>query len=178
MPLVIAGFVDGAFADSAWAPLGPAAPGMNLNHWQDGAWAEGSWVPASWGYVEEHRGGGTSRLIRGPLPKYYRDLKIEDYRVVQLPADEKANAVAIEVLDKIAEIWQQLEDDDKHFAAMLAQVDQIERQVAIFIESRQIYRLVALVETRIRIEQQAAQAIADAKRKDDEEGEEFMHLFS
>mgnify|MGYP001618137064 FL=1 len=114
---------------------------------------------------------------RGPLPKYYRDLKIEDYRVVQLPADEKANAVAIEVLDKIAEIWQQLEDDDKHFAAMLAQVDQIERQVATFIESRQIYRLVALVETRIRIEQQAAQALADAKRKDDEEGDEFMNLF-
>ena len=128
--------------------------------------------------VTVESGHGWLYKKRGPLPQYYRDLKIADFSSIALPQDRKSNEVAIEVINKIAEIWQQLEENDRHFTEMLAQVDQIQRQVAIFIESRQIYRLVELVETRIRIEQQQAQARRDANLKDDEEGEEFMHLFS
>ena len=120
-------------------------------------------------------GSGWERKRLGPLPQYYRDIKIPDYRLIALPQDETANAVAIDVLDKIGEIWSRLQESDRHFAAMLKQLDTIGRQVATFIESRQIYQLVELVETRIRIEQDHAKALADAR--DDEEHEEFMHLF-
>ena len=153
--------------------------GSSLRTWAlswGGSWAD-SWGAPSQPVVTVESGHGWLYKKRGPLPQYYRDLKIHDYRSIALPADETANAVAIDVLDKIGEIWIQLEASDRHFAAMLEQIDTISRQVATFIESRQIYRLVALVETRIRIEQQQVQARADAQRTEDEEGDEFMNLF-
>lgn len=122
-------------------------------------------------------GSGWERKRRGPLPQYYRDIKIPDYRLIALPQDETANAVAIEVLDKLKDLWDRLQEHDRHFAAMLTTLDTISHQVATFIESRQIYQLVQLVEMRVLLEKQQVQAQADAKRRDDEEGEEFMHLF-
>ena len=134
-----------------------------------------SLVPPTPPVVVPATGSGWERKRRGALPQYYRDIKIPDYQLITLPQDEIANAVAIDVLDKIGEIWSLLQESDRHFSAMLKQLDTISRQVATFIESRQIYQLVELVETRIRIEQDHAKAVADAR--DDEEHEEFMHLF-
>ncbi len=108
-------------------------------------------------------GGGTpAQKPYGRLPQYYSKKAILDYKRVELPQEPVSNRVAIQVLDQAAKVWNRFEGNDSRLGDMLAKVATLERQIAVYVEGREIYNIVTELKQRI-------QARKDAKDADDEE---------
>ena len=81
------------------------------------------------------------------LPEYYSK-KIFD-ELIALPAEEKSREVAVTVLDYVVAIDDRLKQEDGRFDAMLKTVDYLLKQVATYIESRQILAVVTQVQKKV-----------------------------
>lgn len=101
--------------------------------------------------VNQGGGGGTPNAH--PLPKYY-SRRVLDERV-SLPQDPKSNEVAISVLDDARELESRLAKNDRDFADMLEQTEHMLKQVAVYVESQQIYNVVRTIEARIQARRDA-----------------------
>ena len=110
-------------------------------------------------------GGGTpAKTPYGRLPQYYSKKAILDYKRVELPQEPVSNRVAIQVLDQAAKVWNRMEANDSRLGDMLAKVAGLERQIAVYVEGREIYNIVTELKQRI-------QARKDAKDVEDEDME-------
>ena len=81
------------------------------------------------------------------LPEYYSRKIFNE--LVALPADEKSREVAVKVLDDVVKLNERLRDNDSRFDAMLKTVDYLLKQIAVYIESRQILAIAAQVQKEI-----------------------------
>lgn len=104
-------------------------------------------------------GGGVAN--KNPLPKYF-SRQIFDERVT-LPQEPKSNEVAIEVLADLSDIEKRLAKQDKEFDEMLEIIAHLLKQIAVYVESQQIYLLVKKVEARVqqRRDNEIAELLAD-----------------
>lgn len=106
-------------------------------------------------------GGGGGVRNKNPLPKYYAK-QIFDERV-SLPQEPKSNEVAIEVLADISDIEKRLAKQDKDFDEMLEIIAHLLKQIAVYVESQQIYLVVKKAEERVqhRRDKEIAELLAD-----------------
>lgn len=120
-------------------------------------------------------GGGGGR-IRRRLPQYYSRRNLDGFEQVQLPQEDKANAISLEVLPKLARIQEQLNARHLDFTRMLEQAERLERLVATYIESQQISILMAETKARIYAARDAEIARLMEERMEKEEIMELMQI--
>ena len=126
--------------------------------------------------VAEQGGGGGYRNPH-PLPQYY-SRKVFDERV-SLPQDAKSNQVAISVLDDAKDLEKRLAKGDRDYTDMVEQTDHMLKQVAVYVESQQIYSVVRRIEAKIKAKRDneiARLSKEIQERNDDEEFVELMDL--
>ena len=120
-------------------------------------------------------GGGGGRLRRR-LPQYYSRRNLDGFEQVQLPQEEKANEVALEVLPELADIQERLNARQRNFDQMLAQAQRLERIVATYIESHYINALMAETKARIYAARDAEIARLMAEAVEADEISELMQI--
>lgn len=122
-------------------------------------------------------GGGGGYPNNHPLPQYY-SRRVLDERV-SLPQDPKSNEVAISVLDDARDLEARLAKDDRDFADMLETTDHMLKQVAVYVESQQIYNVVRTIQAKVQARRDAETATrmkAVQEKNDDDEFGELMEL--
>lgn len=88
-----------------------------------------------------------------------------------------ANQVAIAVLDDAKELEKRLAKNDHDFNDMLEQTDHLLKQVAVYVESQQIYNLVRTIQQRIQARGDAELAkLMTVVSEEDAEFKELMDL--
>lgn len=120
-------------------------------------------------------GGGGGYPNNHPLPQYY-SRRVLDERVT-LPQDAIANPIAISVLDDAREIEARLAKDDRDFSDMLETTDHMLKQVAVYVESQQIYNIVRNIEMKVKARQDteiAARMKVEQEKFDDAEFAELV----
>jgi len=119
--------------------------------------------------VVEQRGGGTRQKLRG-FPKYYSCLPVE--RDIRLPVEPEAQEIAIQVLDQACDLY-----DSTDFDEALREMAQLQRIVAIHIESRQIYNVIEEITARIQARKDAEiGALIRAAVDEEDEVKELMEI--
>lgn len=119
--------------------------------------------------VTQQRGGGTSKRLKS-LPQYYSCLPVD--KEIQLPAEPEAHQVAVEVLDQACELY-----DSDDFDEALLEMAQLQRIVAIHIESRQIYNVIEEIKARIQAKKDAEiGSLIRASVEEEDEVKELMEL--
>ena len=119
-------------------------------------------------------GGGGGYPNNNPLPQYY-SRRVLDERI-SLPQDRKSNEVAISVLDDAKDIEKRLAKDDRDFTDMLEQTDHMLKQVAVYVESQQIYNVVRTIQAKVQARRDAELAVLVAEKADDDEFNELIDL--
>ena len=119
--------------------------------------------------VIQQPASGSSKRIK-KLPQYYSCLPVD--REIQLPADPEANEIAIEVLDQACELY-----DSTDFDEALQEITQLQRIVAIHIESRQIYNVIEEIKARVQAKKDAEiGAYLRAVAEEEDEVKELVEL--
>ena len=119
-------------------------------------------------------GGGGGTPNRHPIPQYY-SRRVLDERV-SLPQDPKSNEVAIAVLDDARDLEARLAKDDRDFADMLETTDHMLKQVAVYVESQQIYNVVRTIQAKVQARRDAETAARMKVVQDGIDDAEFAEL--
>lgn len=118
-------------------------------------------------------GGGKSARWSGKRPRYWWEAKTPELRQIPLPTDDTSAKVAVEVMEGLEELWADLKARDRHFETMLAEVDHLIKQTAVYLESRRLEQLLEQTKQRI---QAAKDAQLAAQRAEEAEINEIMEL--
>ena len=112
--------------------------------------------------------GGGGGWKKHKLPQYY-SRRLDGFERVDLPQEEAANEVALEVLSNLARIQEQLNSRNANFDRMMAQAKRLEGLVALYIESQQIYNLMQETLARIQASKDAeiGRLVAEAVEADE-----------
>lgn len=124
--------------------------------------------------VEDSTGGGGGYPNNHPLPQYY-SRRVLDERI-SLPQDAKSNEVAISVLDDARELESRLAKDDRDFVEMLEMADHMLKQVAVYVESQQIYNVVRTIEMKVKARRDAELTAAFKPLQEAQDDAEFNEL--
>lgn len=122
-------------------------------------------------------GGGGGYKNNAPLPQYY-SRRVLDERI-SLPQDAQSNRVAIEVLNDATRLEKRLAKDDREFNDMLEETDHLLKQVAVYVESQQIYNVVRTLQQKVQARRDAelAEALKPIQEAmDDAEFNELVNL--
>jgi virulence-associated protein VapD len=120
------------------------------------------------------QGGGGGTPNNHPLPQYY-SRRVLDERV-SLPQDAKSNAVAIEVLNDTHELEKRLAKGESDYTDMLEQTDHMLKQVAVYVESQQIYNVVRTIEAKVQARRDAEIARLSAAVQEIDDDREFQEI--
>jgi hypothetical protein len=120
------------------------------------------------------QGGGGGYPNDHPLPQYYSRRVLNER--ISLPQDEQSNKVAISVLDDARDLEARLAKDDRGFADMLEQTDHMLKQVAVFVDSQQIYNVVRTIQAKVKARQDAEIAVRMKVAQDKNDDDEFAEL--
>ena len=122
-------------------------------------------------------GGGGVKSSSGKLPQYYSRRVLNER--ITLPQDAESNRVAIAVLDDAKDLEKRLAKDDRDFNEMLEQIDHMLKQVAVYVESQQIYNVVRTIQQRVqaRLDAELSEELRPIQEAmDDEEFNELVQL--
>lgn len=111
--------------------------------------------------------GGTSKRVRGQKPRYYS----QRWGEIDLPQEQESNEVAQEVVSQLEDIEREMDDGSEAFARFMQRIENLQRDISVFVESRQIADIAAQVETRVYL----AKAVKEM-RDEEEEVNELMEL--
>lgn len=148
--------------------------------WQPGVWASTVWADGVWYEAGTpvdttvSTGGGGGYPNKHPLPQYY-SRRVLDERI-SLPQDAKSNEVAISVLDDANDLEKRLAKGDNDYADMVEQTDHMLKQVAVYVESQQIYSVVRRIENKIKTRRDNEIARLSKEIQDRDDDAEFQEI--
>ena len=124
--------------------------------------------------TETQTGGGGGYPNNNPLPQYY-SRRVLDERI-SLPQDAESNRVAISVLDDAKDLEKRLAKDETDYSDMLEQTEHMLKQVAVFVESQQIYNVVRRIENKVKARRDNEIARLSKEIQDRDDDAEFQEI--